>query len=153
MFKKKTKELPETNFKITLTEFLELIRIAYKCNTEMLNEWLINFIKEKRKQQTSLKQDLSGILKFFEDLYSEQNRPAEFYEVSIPVNDRTNVWYILNNQYPLPKHSQCTICKSEFDLEVTDGKALCVAIGANKYCYHCWMSERNKFDLELRIKR
>ena len=95
MFKKKTKELPDANFKITLTEFLELIRIAYKCNTEMLNEWLINFIKEKRKQQTSLKQDLSGILKFFEDLYSEQNRPAEFYEVSIPINDRTNVWYIL----------------------------------------------------------
>lgn len=153
MFKKKVKELPETNFKITLTEFLELIRVAYKCNTEMLNEWLINFIKEKRKQQTSLKTDLSGILKFFEDLYSEQNRPAEYYEVSIPINDRANVWYILNNQYPLPKHSQCTICKSEFDLEVTGGKALCVPIGANKYCYQCWMSERNKFDLSLRIKR
>lgn len=155
MFKKQNdKELLQlNNFSITLTQFLNLIRIAYKCNVEQLNEWLLSFIKEQRNQSISLKQDHDKIIKFFEELYSEQNKPTEFYEVSIPVKDRVHAWYILNNQQPLPKHSQCTICKREFNLEITNGKAICVPIGTNKYCYSCWNNEKNKFDIELRIKR
>ena len=60
-----------------------------------------------------------------------------------------NYFYLFStNYYFRLKESLIT----EFDLEITNGKVICIPIGTNKYCYSCWTNEENKFDIELRIK-